>query len=126
MEQLGIRNMHLAIWEYKGLTFGGFEGSVRYKPSPYAKMYTQEEAKVMLKDFARVDVMVTHCPPFGVNDDPDDIAHTGFHAMRDYLEQKKPRYWFHGHTDPSSSKAESVVGETKVIYTYGHQLIDII
>lgn len=125
METLGIRNMHMTTWSFQGMTFGGFEGSVRYKPSPYAKMYTQEEAHELLKDFPHVDVMLSHCPPFGVNDDPSDIAHTGFHAMSDYLTRQKPRFWLHGHTDASTSKPEQVVGETKFIYTYGHQIIQI-
>ncbi len=48
--------MHLQTFEYKGLIFGGFEGSHKYKEDEYAKMYTQEQAKELLKDFPYVDV----------------------------------------------------------------------
>ncbi|MBI4122028.1 MAG: metallophosphoesterase [Parcubacteria group bacterium] len=125
MDQLGIRNMHLQTWSHGGLTFGGFEGSVRYKPSPYAKMYTQDEATAMLKDFPRVDVMLTHCPPRGINDDPSELAHTGFEAMRTYLQEKPPAYWFHGHTYPSEQALITQQGDTKIVYVYGHKIVTI-
>jgi len=54
----GIHDMHLKTFEFKGLTFGGFEGSHKYKEDPYAKMYTQEEADLLLLDFPHVDVML--------------------------------------------------------------------
>ena len=50
-DELGIINLHLNIFEYKGIKFGGFQGSVRYKENPYAIMYTQEEAIDLLKNF---------------------------------------------------------------------------
>jgi len=49
-QRLEILNMHLKTFEYQGLIFGGFEGCVRYKNDPYAKMYTQEEASELLLD----------------------------------------------------------------------------
>ncbi len=124
-EPLGIQNMHLKTFEHGGITFGGFEGCVRYKNDPYAKMYTQEEAIELLKDFPRVDVMLVHCPPYGINDEPNEIAHQGFHALHTYVETKKPTYLFHGHTYP---KAESMVtrfGDTEIVYVYGEKIIDI-
>ncbi len=80
-EDLGIINMHLNIFEYKDVKFGGFQGSVRYKENPYAIMYTQEEAKELLKNFPRVDVMLSHAPPYGINDEPNELAHQVFIAL---------------------------------------------
>ena len=122
-EELGIKNMHLATFEYEGLLFGGFEGSVRYKNDRYAKMYTQEEAKELLKDFPRVDVMLTHCPPYGVNDEPEELAHQGFKALRDYVEQKKPTYLLHGHTYPTQETMVRKLGDTEIIYVYEDKLV---
>lgn len=79
-EPLNITNLHLKTFTYEGVTFGGFEGCVRYKNDQYAKMYTEDEAEFLLKDFPYVDVMLTHCPPFGINDEPEEIAHRGFKA----------------------------------------------
>jgi uncharacterized protein len=94
-EPLGITNMHLKTFEFGGLTFGGFEGCVRYKNDPYAKMYTQEEATELLKDFPHVDIMLVHCPPYGIHDEPKELPHQGYKALREYLEKKKPRYLLH-------------------------------
>jgi Icc-related predicted phosphoesterase len=122
---LGIKNMHLATFEFGGLTFGGFEGCVRYKQSVYAKMYTQEEATELLKDFPRVDVLLTHCPAFGINDEPDEVAHQGFKALRVYLETKKPAYHFHGHTYPPANQLVTSFGETKIVYVTGEKIVSI-
>jgi len=124
-ESLGIINMHLRTFEYKGLIFGGFEGSVRYKENPYAKMYTQEEAYELLKDFPYVDVMLAHSPPYGINDEPEDIAHQGFKALRDYIENKKPKYFLHGHTYPTKENIVTKFMETQIIYVYGEKIIDL-
>lgn len=120
---LGIKNMHLATFKYGDLVFGGFEGCVRYKNNPYAKMYTQEEANELLKNFPRVDVMLTHCPPYGVNDEPDTIAHQGFMALRTYVEEKKPTYLLHGHTYPTEQTMVKKLADTNIIYVYQDKLI---
>ena len=125
IETLGITNMHLKTLEFGGLVFGGFEGCVRYKNDPNAKMYTQEEAYEMLKDFPYVDVMLSHCPPFGVNDEPEEVAHQGFKALTDYLLLKKPKYLLHGHTYPTSQNMMTKYGETHIIYIHEDMVLDI-
>lgn len=123
-EPLGITNMHLKTFEFGGLLFGGFEGCVRYKNDRDAKMYTQEEAAELLKDFPRVDVMLVHCPPYGVNDEPE-VAHQGFKALCEYVEQKKPKYLLHGHTYPTAENITTKFGETEIIYVYEEKIIDL-
>jgi Icc-related predicted phosphoesterase len=125
MEPLGIMNLHLQTWEYQGLTFGGFEGSPRYKKDPYAKMYTEEEAAQLLKNFSYVDVLISHSPPRGINDE-DDLAHTGFQALRTYIEEKHPRYFLHGHTHPKVDELATKHHETQIIYINGDQLITLL
>jgi Icc-related predicted phosphoesterase len=125
-EPLGITNMHLKTLEFSGLTFGGFEGCVRYKDDPYAKMYTQEEATELLKDFPHVDVMLTHCPPYRINDEPEELAHQGYKALREYIEQKKPRYLLHGHTYPTAENITRKFIDTEIIYVYQDSLIDLL
>jgi len=124
-ERLGILNMHLKTFEYQGLIFGGFEGCVRYKNDPYAKMYTQEEASELLKDFPKVDVMLSHCPPYGINDDKDDLPHQGFKALREYVEQNKPKYLLHGHTYPEADNLVKKFAETEIIYVFEDKIISI-
>lgn len=124
-EPLGIINMHLKTFEFGGFVFGGFEGCVRYKNDSYAKMYTQEEATELLKDFPRVDVMLVHCPPYGINDEPEELAHQGYKALREYVEQKKPRYLLHGHTYPMTDNIVTKFIDTEIVYVYGDRLIDL-
>jgi Icc-related predicted phosphoesterase len=121
---LGIQDMHLKTFEYGGLTFGGFEGSNKYKEDPYAKMYTQEQADELLRDFPHVDVMLCHSPPLGVNDE-DDTAHQGFHALNVYIESQKPKYLLHGHTYPKDDQLVTQVGSTNIIYVHGDKIIEI-
>ncbi len=124
-ESLGIFNLHLKTFESKGFVFGGFEGCVRYKSTPGAIMYTQEEAKELLKDFPRVDVMITHCPPYGINDEPEDLAHQGFIALREYLQTKRPKYLLHGHTFPKPEKMVEQFEDTKIIFVWRERIVEI-
>lgn len=124
-ENLGIVNMHLNVVEQGGLKFGGFEGCVRYKPSSWAKMYTQEEATELLKHFPKVDIMLCHCPPFGINDDKNDDAHIGYKALLEYVERESPRYLFHGHTYPKPEELVKNYLDTRIEYVYGDRVIEI-
>ncbi|MEI6490743.1 MAG: metallophosphoesterase [bacterium] len=121
---LNIKNMHLQTFEFGGLIFGGFEGSNKYKDDEYAKMYTQEQAKELLKDFPYVDVFLSHSPPKGINDE-DDTAHVGFEALRTYIEEKKPKYFFHGHTYPKKGEEVTKLGDTEIIYVQGDRIVNL-
>jgi Icc-related predicted phosphoesterase len=124
-DELGIKNMHLSTFEYKGLIFGGFEGSVRYKSDTQAPMYTQEEASQMLATFPRVDVMLCHCPPYGINDEPEEIAHQGFKALRDYVEKYQPKYLLHGHTYPTEKNLVTEYQGTKIVYVFSDKVVEL-
>ena len=84
LEQLWINNLHLHIFNFKWIKFWWFEGSIRYKESSYAKMYTQEEAFELLEDFEKVDILITHNPPFWVHDELDP-SHIWFEALLKYM-----------------------------------------
>lgn len=122
-DELGIKNMHLQTFEFGGLTFGGFEGCVRYKESKYAPMYTQEEASALLANFPHVDVMLVHCPPYGINDDITDPAHTGYKGLLEYLATQEPKYLFHGHTYPSYDTLVKKWQNTTIEYVYQERII---
>lgn len=126
MESVGLVNMHLNVVTIQGITFGGFEGSVRYKESPYAKMYTQEQASEMLKDFPHVDVMLAHCPPYGINDDNRELSHTGFVGLRKYIEEQNPAYLLHGHTYPTEPTMVHQYQQTRIEYVFGERVIQVI
>ncbi len=124
MEELGITNIHLNIFEFQGVTFTGFEGCVRYKDSQQSPMWTQEEAYKLVASMPPANVVVSHCPPFGINDN-QDLAHQGFHALRDYLIKNQPKYWFHGHTYPDSNEMINNFNDTRIFYTDPEIIVEI-
>lgn len=122
MEEIGIQDMHLHVWEYQGISFGGFEGCVRYKDNPDAIMYTQEQASAMMMGFPAVDVFLCHCPPRGINDE-EEVAHQGFDALREYVDSMHPKFLLHGHTYPTDETRITQSGPTRIEYVFGYKLI---
>jgi uncharacterized protein len=70
-------------------------------------------------------VLITHCPPAGVNDDPDDPAHVGYEGLRDWVERHRPRHLLHGHVHPPPGTLVEHVGDTKVHWVQGAQVLRI-
>lgn len=124
MDEIGIMDMHMATWQYGGLTFGGFQGCVRYKENPDAIMYTQEEAARMFATFPPVDIMLCHCPPRGINDE-DEIAHQGFDGLRAYIERTPPKVLLHGHTYPTEESMVHQFGATRIEYVYKWRIVEL-
>ncbi len=124
MEELGIMNMHLSTWQFGSKTFGGFQGCVRYKNGD-APMCTQAEATQWMQGFPPVDVFLSHAPPYGINDDPDEVAHQGFYALRNYFDTMQPQLWLHGHTYPEEGQVVTHHGPTRIEYVFGHKILEI-
>ncbi|MCB9459499.1 MAG: metallophosphoesterase [Anaerolineaceae bacterium] len=99
-------DLHKTIYTYKGLTFVGLEGSIRYNKGKI--QYTQGEMnrivngmtpKLMLHKMRTgqfPDILVAHSPAWGIHD-AEDYPHQGFKALLTYMKRFKPRYMFHGH-----------------------------
>jgi Icc-related predicted phosphoesterase len=117
LSSLGIRDLHLSRAEHNGWSFAGFEGCVRYRDGPH--QYTQEEAAELARRLPAADVLLCHCPPWGVNDEPDDPAHAGFVALREWVERHRPRYLLHGHTTPDPRTRVDRFGRTEVVWVRG-------
>jgi uncharacterized protein len=131
MTWFAIDDLHMNRIELdNGLSLAGFEGCVTYrrgKPDSHrlGPTYTQQAASKLVKKLPGADVLVCHCPPRGVNDDPDDVAHVGFDALRDYVWKHRPRYLFHGHTYPQPGHIVDHIGDTKVFYVSGARVVDL-
>ncbi len=111
-----ITDMHLQTRTIRGVTFGGFAGSWKYKPRGNY-LFEQPDVYSALKSFPPVDVFVAHNSPSGVHDRDDDV-HRGFSAFSTYIADHQPRFFIHGH---QHKNAESVLGRTKVVGVYGHR-----
>lgn len=123
----GIDDAHLRRVELvPGLAFCGFEGCVRYRRDRSGgPMYTQKEARRLVRRLPAADVLLCHCPPLGVNDDAGDPAHVGFEALRDWVLEHRPRALLHGHTYPQPGKRVDRLGDTRVIYVSGAAVVDL-
>jgi Icc-related predicted phosphoesterase len=122
MEWFGIENMHMRRVDLDGgPAFAGFEGCVSYKRSGHkvGPSYTQKEARKLIRKLPPADVLICHCPPAGVNDDPADPAHVGFDALRDWVDKHRPRWLLHGHVHPLPGSVMKRVGDTRVVFVRG-------
>jgi uncharacterized protein len=121
---LGVRDLHLSRVKLDGWSFAGFEGCVCYREgAPH--QYTQSEAARLVRDLPPADVLLCHCPPRGINDDPDDPAHVGFQALRAWVLRHEPAYVLHGHTTPDPRTRVHRLGRTQVIWVRGARTIEL-
>ena len=129
MTYFGIDNLHLNQIDLgAGLSFAGFEGCVSYKRSGLGRVgpsYTQRQARKLIKKLPAADVLLCHCPPRGVNDDPDDPAHVGFEALRDWVDKYRPRWLLHGHVHPQPGSLLDRIGDTRVVYVNGAKVLNL-
>ncbi len=118
-----------------GVILAGLEGSIRYDPGS-AYQYTQEQMNRralalslrLIRNRARygryLDVLVTHSPPFGVNDGPDP-AHIGFRVFNELMRRFKPRFMLHGHQHfYHGPRPIAQVGATRVVNVFPYQVIE--
>ena len=77
----------------------------------------------MMKKLSKADVVITHCPPKGVND--DDGIHQGWEAMVKYVKKNKPNLLIHGHTYPDKENFTKRLFDTKIEYVQGYKIIEI-
>ena len=122
LKDLGVKNLHLRKAVVDGVSFIGLQGCVRYKPGTSDVLYTQRQYDWLVRGLRSADVLVTHCPPQGINDH-EDPAHVGIVALRKWLDRVQPRVLIHGHTYP----AEPVTsyGSTRIEYVRGARIVDV-
>jgi uncharacterized protein len=74
----------------------------------------------------RPDIIVSHAPPQGLGDTPEDHYHRGFAAYRWLCERLKPSLWIHGHTALAASDGWWLThGPTTLINATGAVLIEV-
>ncbi|TMC41479.1 MAG: metallophosphoesterase [Chloroflexi bacterium] len=114
----------------KGLLIAGLEGSIRYSDGAHQYSERQMMAKVLALrarlGVRRLDILITHGPPAGVNEGPD-APHHGLKAVRRAVEWMHPRLLLHGHVHPygRDMTRETQLGETRVINVVGHRMIEL-
>jgi Icc-related predicted phosphoesterase len=124
LEALGVEDLHLRQTELGGLSFSGFAGSPRYSQDG-SNEWTEAEAEAMLAGLPAADVLLTHSPPAGVNDEPEDRAHRGSAALREWVERAQPAWLLHGHTLPDPVRSVQRLGSTRVVHVRGAVPLDL-
>lgn len=121
---------HIVV--YNGLRILGLGGCKKYRPGPY--QYTEREMRQRIRRLkwvlwllGGVDIVVTHAPAEGLGD-AEDVAHQGFAALRELLEEYSPQYLLHGHVH--TTYGQNVVRElkyngTKIINTYERYVLEV-
>ena len=120
------------IVTFNGLRILGLGGCLRYHPG--AHQYTQKQMKRRIRKLRfqlwrhkGVDIVLTHAAPSGLGD-ADDIAHRGFTALRELIDQHHPKYLIHGHVHINyGNNIERIVdyNGTKIINAYERYVLDI-
>jgi Icc-related predicted phosphoesterase len=85
-------------------------------------MYTQKEAEELFKNFEKVDVLITHSPPFWIQDN-NDYPHIWLKTFNNYIKNKNPKYLLHWHTYPKDKK--TIYMNTEILYTYWSNIIEL-
>jgi uncharacterized protein len=125
LRELEIDDLHLRRTQLGGgITIAGFEGCVRYSKRA-THQYTQREAGRLARRLPAADVLICHCPPYGINDDPDDPAHVGFEGLRAWVDDHRPRHVLHGHTHPLPGQAIDRYGDTRVYWIHGARVVEL-
>ena len=122
---LGAQDVHLRRVEVGGLTFSGLSGSPRYSREPRPFEWTEDQIRTLIERLPAADVLLTHAPPLGVDDEADDPVHRGLAPLREWVERHQPRYLLHGHTQPDPARRTARVGATRVIHVRGAALIEL-
>jgi uncharacterized protein len=120
---IGAEDLQLRRVVMGGLSFSGFGGSPRYSRDG-GNEWTEKEAAKLVGRLPAADVLLTHSPPAGVNDEPDDRAHRGSPALRDWVEAHRPAWVLHGHTLPPARRVLRL-GNTRVVHVRGATPLDL-
>jgi uncharacterized protein len=122
LPELDVQDIHGKRTSLGPVTVAGFEGCVRYgRGGPH--QYTQKQASKIARKLPGADILLCHCPPEGIDDDPDDPAHVGFTGLRDWVDRHQPRHLLHGHTHPLPGRAVERYGDTHVHWVQGAKVL---
>lgn len=119
----------------RGLRVAGLGGSLRYKDGPNQYSQAQMRRRALNLEFRarlkrarsgrKLDVFITHAPPFGVGP-AKDAAHVGFVAFNRIIQGLRPVLLVHGHVHPyGKSQPERRAGDTRIINAIPSRMIEL-
>jgi predicted phosphodiesterase len=131
----GCDNVDGRVIEVRGLRIAGLGGSLRYKEGPNQYTQAQMRWRALSLDFRlqlrrlragrKLDIFITHAPPFGVGE-AEDSAHVGFAAFHRIIRDLHPRLLIHGHVHPyGRARPDRLIGATRIVNAVPSRLIEI-
>lgn len=131
----GCVNIDGRVVEEGGVRFAGLGGSIRYRAGPNQYSQGQMTRRALKLDVRlrlnrvragrKLDVLVTHAPPFGLAD-AEDAAHVGFVAFLRLVRSFHPLLAVHGHVHPYGRVLpERRVGPTRVVNVVATRLLEL-
>lgn len=127
----GCQNIDGKLYDFNGLRILGLGGSKQYSHGPH--QYTESEMRARIRrlsPYLRMmngfDLLLTHTPPEGCGDLPDQ-AHRGFACFNTLLDQWKPACMVHGHIHTSYTAGADTVRRhpcgTQIINAFGSYVL---
>ena len=142
----GCDNADGRVLDAAGLRIAGLGGSIRYNLGP--NQYTQSQMRfralrlgfrIRLRsivpiriaarkspgDRSKLDILLTHAPPFGWGPSQDP-AHVGFTAFHRVIKDLAPKLLIHGHVHPfGRSEPPRRLGSTLIINAVPSRLVEV-
>lgn len=115
---------------FKDIRIIGLGGSMKYGDLPY--LYTEREMKKKINKLKLnlffnkgFDILVTHAPASGINDQ-DDLCHKGFKCFNKLLDKYSPKYFVHGHVHLNYGIKPRIAAynNTTVINAYNYYILE--
>ena len=120
------------VYCQNGLRIVGLGGSFRYRQGRW--QFTEAEMKRRVQHLRRridrlggFDILVTHAPLRGCGDLPD-LAHRGFAAFTELLDEYRPALMLHGHVHlnyGANLPREHFYGQTRIVNAYERILLEV-
>ena len=102
-------NLHLQLLKRNGFSFIGIGGLIPFQLSGFA-VRVEKKRKTLSEVVDSQSVLVTHVPPYGVQDKVFLGKHAGNHDLAAFISEKKPRVVLcgHIHEDPGVGSIEGI------------------
>lgn len=109
-----VTNVHFNIVQHRNWLIGGWQGVPIYKGTG-AYEWDDMNTATLLQNLPPVDIFIAHAPIYKYTD-KDDYAHQGSEALLQYIQNKQPRYFYHGHVH---TERGIMIDRTAVISVFG-------
>ncbi|MCS7095074.1 MAG: metallophosphoesterase family protein [Thaumarchaeota archaeon] len=108
----GVFNLHARTAKIHDINIGGVGGGLIASGTTWIEL-SEEEIERAVSSLGRVDILVSHTPPYGTDADVVGGVHVGSHAVRSYCEKNSPILVACGHIH--ESRSVSKLGRSYVV-----------